>query len=50
MGSTYAVVTMVVMAAQLERGGKAAAGGCQGEVVTESHYVLPVLEWGNEDE
>ena len=26
-------------------GGKAAVGGCQGEVITESHYVLPVLEW-----
>ena len=45
MGSTYAVVTTVVTAAQLGKGGKAAVGGCQGEVITESHYVPPVLEW-----
>ena len=44
MGSTYAVVTMVVMAAWL-RGGKAAVGGCMGVVVKSiPTLVLPVLE------
>ena len=28
------------------KAGKAAVGGCQGEVVNESHYLPPVLEWG----
>ena len=27
-------------------GGKAAAGGCMGEVINESHLVPPVLELG----
>ena len=28
------------------KGGKTAAGGCQGEVINKSRYLLPVLEWG----
>ena len=28
------------------RGGKAAAGGCTGEVINKSHLVPPVLELG----
>ena len=48
--TTYAVITMNVVAAQLGRRGKAAVGGYMGVVIKETHYVPPVLELkGNND-
>ena len=44
MEMTYAVVTTVVMAAQLE-GREGSCRWLQGEVITEPYYVPPVLEW-----
>ena len=44
MGSTYAVITMVVTDSTVGMGDKAAVGGCTGVVINDSHFVPPVLE------